>query len=144
MTKGWLLSTFAALLVAGITGLWLAQQSQAEAEPPEPVLNKFMRAKLDASNQVLEGLVTNHFGQIAQGAKKLRQMSDAEEWRVSNDAMYRQHSAEFRRIVQSLEKSAREEKLDTAAVNWIEATMSCIECHKHVRAVLMAGNGETN
>jgi exonuclease VII small subunit len=138
MKKGSLPGTLAVVLLAGTAGLWLAQKSEGDDEPAEPVLNKFMRVKLDAANQVLEGLVKHDFGRISQGAKQLRQMSDAEKWRVFNDAMYRQYSAEFRRIVRSLEKSAKEEKLESAAVHWIQATMSCIECHKHVRAVLIS------
>jgi hypothetical protein len=110
----------------------------APQKPPKPALQKFMRAKLDAANQVLEGLTTEDFKLIAAGAKKLREMSAAEQWRVSNDAMYRQHSAEFQRITGQLETAAEKKDVNSAALTWIEATMSCIECHKHVRTLLIA------
>ena len=97
-----------------------------------------MYAKLQASQLILEGLVTENFVMIADGAGKLEQLSQAEEWRISNDAMYRQHSAQFQRIVKQLSKSAKEKNLDRAALTWLEATMSCIECHRFVRAVLIA------
>ena len=41
---------------------------------------------------------------------------------------------------QDEDKPANEKKLDTAALAWIEATMSCIECHKHARAILVLEN----
>lgn len=107
-------------------------------KPPKAVLQKFMRAKLAASNQIMEGLVTENFALITAGANKLSAVSADEKWRISNDAMYRQHSGEFRRIVERLQESAKQEDLDAAAIAWIAASMSCIECHKHVRAILIA------
>ena len=75
---------------------------------------------------------------IEEGARKLREMSKAEKWRVHNDPMYRQFSGEFQRITEKLSKAAKNEKLDTAALRWMDATMSCIECHQYVRKVLIA------
>ncbi len=111
------------------------KQKLAEGKSP---LSKFMRAKLNASELILEGLALENFALIQKGAKELEKISSAEEWRISNDVMYRQHSNEFQRVVSRLVKAAEEERLDGAALSWVEATMSCIECHRFVRAVLMA------
>ena len=101
-------------------------------------LQKFMRKKLDASNSILEGLTTEDYDLIAAGAAELTRASSAEEWRVSNDALYRQHSDQFRRIAGRLEKQAKAKNLDGAALVWLEGTMSCIECHKWVRSTLIS------
>lgn len=144
MKSDWKRTSIAlSILLAGGTCIIFstaAARSPLKTEP-HPPLKQFMRAKLDASNRILEGLATEDFALIARGSKQLAQMSAAEQWRVSNDALYRQHSAEFRRIVERLEKQAEEKKLEGAALTWIETTMSCIECHKYVRAQLIAGNG---
>jgi hypothetical protein len=106
---------------------------------PESPLAKFMRKKLASSNLILEGLVTENFGKIATGAKQLEEMSDAEQWRVSNDAIYRQLSGDFRRVARQLQKDAKEVTVDPAALTWIKATMACIECHKYTKGMLISG-----
>ena len=57
---------------------------------------------------------------------------------VTNDAIYAQQADEFRRIVDKLEKAAKAKRLDGAALAYVDMTMSCIECHKHVRTILVA------
>ena len=132
-----LASAALAALVATV-GTPTAAQDKPAARQKEPALTRFMRAKLDASSSVLEGLTTEDFDLIEKGAKQLQAMSAAEEWRVSNDAIYRQHSAEFRRIAEQLEAKAKEKQLDGAALAWMEATMNCIECHRWARAQMIA------
>lgn len=114
-------------------------QPLKERLKPESPLAKFMRKKLTASNLVLEGLVTEDFGMITKGAKQMEEMSKAEQWRVSNDAIYRQLSDDFRRITQQLQKDAKKSTVDSAALTWIKATMSCIECHKYTKGMLVSG-----
>jgi hypothetical protein len=65
-------------------------------------------------------------------------MSAAEKWRVTNDAIYREHSNDFQKIARRLAKNARAGKLEASALTWLEATMQCIECHKWTRANLIA------
>ena len=119
-----------------------AKTLQSDARPDklkEPALAKFMREKLTASSQILEGLCTEDYESIQKGAEKLKSMSNAESWRVSNDTMYRQHSAEFRNAVENILTASKEKKnLDTAALAWTKATLSCIECHRWVRNTLVA------
>ena len=102
------------------------------------LLAQFMRAKLTASNQVLEGLCTEDFSLISKGAKNLKKLSSAERWRVSNDVMFRQHSAEFRTDVDKLLKAAEKKRIDSAALAWTKTTLNCIECHRWVRAMVIA------
>jgi hypothetical protein len=118
-----------------------ARKEQPEEKTP---LQKFMRAKLGGSSQILEGLVTEQFDLIQKGTTELGRISSAAKWRVSNDAMYRQFSNEFQRKVSRLEKMAKAKNLDGAALAYIDVSMSCIECHKWVRAVLIAENGLNN
>ncbi len=96
-------------------------------------------AKLNASTQILEGLCLEDFDAIEKGAEKLKSMSNEERWRVSNDAMYRQQSAEFRDAVENILTAAKEKKsLDSAALAWTKTTLNCIECHRWVRNTLLA------
>lgn len=122
-----------------------AQKSAAKADakdeskgtPARQGISKFMRMKLEASQKVLAGLALEDYELIQEGAAKLEEMSSAEKWRVSNDPLFREHSVDFQRVAQRLVKNAKEEKLEAAALSWLEATMQCIECHKWSRANLI-------
>jgi len=127
------------LLVASVCiGLSIGHSEAAPNQKEKKPLSVFMRKKLAASSMILEGLAMEDFLLIEEGARKLREMSKAEKWRVHNDPMYRQFSGEFQRITEKLSEAAKDEKLDTAALRWVDATMSCIECHQYVRKVLIA------
>jgi len=99
-----------------------------------------MRMKLEASNKVLEGLATEDFHMIRDGAQTLQRMSGAEKWRVSNDVLYRQYSAEFNRQAERLLEKANERNIDGATLAWVECTMSCVRCHKYARAIKLVGH----
>lgn len=101
-------------------------------------LSRFMRKKLGASTQILEGLCTEDYKMIAKGAAELKKISTAEKWRISSNIMYRQHSNEFQRTVSAIEKAAKERKLETAALQWMNATLNCVNCHRFVRGTLIA------
>jgi hypothetical protein len=127
------------------------EQEEREEQPSERQggrddipLREFMRAKLEASNSILEGLVTDDHALIREGANKLNEMTTAERWRVQTDALYRQFSSDFRRNTQELVEAADENNLDQAALQWIDTTMSCIECHRYVRGMRMVQSDVTS
>ena len=122
----------------------------AAAQKPEPVppaattdtavepakknsLESFMRKKLDASSKILEGLCQEDAALIKEGADALSAMSKVEVWNVLTDADYREHSREFRENASRVAKAAEEGDFDKAALRWFDVTMSCLECHDHVR-----------
>ena len=127
-----------ASLVCGL-GVWLTCPAQ---ETPQNMrgVRPFMRMKLDASTKVLEGLTTENFRMISEGAQTLKKMSTAERWRVSNDALYRQYSAEFTQLAERLAEKANAHNIDGATLAWVECTMSCIRCHNHARTIKIAGH----
>ncbi|HEY0983897.1 hypothetical protein [Schlesneria sp.] len=102
-------------------------------------LSKFMRRKLEASSSILEGLVSEDAESIIRGAKSLVEMSKAEKWQVKNDVMYRQFSTEFQRSATQLLEEAEKRNYDGVALKWMDTTLKCIECHKFVRGLRIAG-----
>lgn len=119
-------------------------QNSSEQKQDEPrkksTLADFMREKMDASHEIMEGLLTEDGKRVGKAAEKLRSMSDAERWRVSNDIMYRNHSEDFRRSVDKLIAASKGNSIDRAALSWFDVTLSCIDCHRYVRTVLIAEN----
>jgi hypothetical protein len=102
------------------------------------ILRAFMRKKLAAAQNVLEGLAVEDFDQIAEGAKQLKATAGAAEFMVSQDPEYIEHAEDFRRIVNKLAVAAKEKRLDGATLAYLDMTMSCVECHKHVRGLRLA------
>lgn len=97
------------------------------------LLRAFMHKKLAASQSVLEGLVVEDFDLIAEGAKQLKTTATAAEFMVSKDPLYIEHADDFRRTVNKLVLAAKEKSLDGATLVYMDMTISCVECHKHVR-----------
>ncbi len=114
-----------------------AKKNDEKTTPARQGVSKFMRMKLEASQQVLAGLALEDFELIQEGAAKLEEMSAAEKWRVTNDPFFREHSVDFQRVAQRLVKNGKDGKLDAAALSWVEMTLQCIECHKWARANLV-------
>jgi hypothetical protein len=97
-----------------------------------------MRKKLEASQSLIEGLVLEDFDLIARGAKQLKATSSAAQFLVIHDPIYSGQADEFRRIIDKMEKAAKEKRIDGATLAYMDMTMSCVECHKYVRNVLVA------
>lgn len=131
-------------IIASLIGVAVTQKPQAAAEPPKAEestlapkkspLETFMRKKLDASSKILEGLCQEDAALIKEGADTLGELSKAEVWNVLTDVEYREHSREFRENAARVAKAAEEGDFDKAALRWFDVTMSCLECHNHVRS----------
>lgn len=128
-------------------GLLDCFSATSAAEQPQPVkqepakkaaLQKFMRAKLALAQGLLEGLAVEDFAKLDKNAKALLLLTTAEEWSVSKNSLYLQHSDEFRRAIKQLNKNAEAKNLDGASYSFVQLTMSCVECHRFVRNELIA------
>lgn len=139
---GLLLGLFSLILVWGITqGIaWQDESDPEEGEKKPRPLAKFMRGKLSSAQQVLEGLVTEDFDKIDKAALHMLTMAAAEEWRVSEDPLYAHHSEAFRKVAKSLRKRSADRDIEGAALQYVQLTLSCIECHRFVRDVILVSN----
>jgi cytochrome c556 len=120
--------------VAAAAGLWAAVgQSQEPKKNPDSI----MRKKLEHTQKVLEGIAVKDFDLIEKHADNLMILSQKAEWKVLPTPEYALRSDEFRRNADSLARAAKDKNLDGAALAYVEMTMSCVKCHKHVREVRM-------
>lgn len=120
-----------------LTGM-LCQTARAEESDKVAI---FMRAKLEHSQKVLEGLSLEDFDKIAKHAQEMSLLSQASTWQVLQTPEYHDRSVEFRRTVDALTEAAKKKNLEGAALAYVEATMKCVSCHKYVRKVRMARIG---
>jgi hypothetical protein len=104
----------------------------------DEALQKLMQRKLKAAQNILEGIALNDFDRISQQAQDLINISKEAEWRVLKTPRYELHSNDFRRTAGELVEKARQRNLDGATLAYMDLTMNCVKCHKHVREVRMS------
>lgn len=127
-TKAVLGAVVAAVLISGFA---------ATIAPNDPKLTtrEVMKAKLESSQKVLEGIATENFVTITANAQKLVALSQAAGWQARQTPEYKQYTTEFRRHAEALQKAARDQNVDAASVAWFQMTISCVNCHRHIRGV---------
>jgi hypothetical protein len=118
----------AALLLSA--GMFAMPGHGADDKTPE-----LMKKKLGHSQKVLEGIALNKYDMIAANAKELIQISKAVEWRVVKSPQYEIFSNDFRRACEAMILASKEKNIDGAALAYVDLTLTCVRCHKHVREV---------
>jgi cytochrome c556 len=102
-------------------------------QEPQRGRNFVMQQKLGNAQKVLEGIAIQDFPLIEKHANELSALSNRVEWQVLKTPEYLQYSNEFRRNADQLARAASNKNIDGAALAYVQMTMSCVNCHKHVR-----------
>lgn len=121
-------------LAVGVPFIWAYAQ-----EPPkkEADVKELMKQKLQHSQRILEAIAINDFDGLAKHAEELVLLSKEAEWKVVKTPRYETYSNDFRRNAEALIQSAKEKNTDAAALAYVDLTLNCVKCHKHVREVRM-------
>ena len=106
--------------------------------PKDSKVQQLMKKKLQHSQRVLEGIALNDFGLISRNAEDLIQVSKEAEWHVLKSPQYDVNSNEFRRSAGALFQAAKDKNVDGAALAYVDLTLSCVRCHKHLREIRQA------
>jgi hypothetical protein len=120
-------------LFAVILGLSVAVLASSGREPEKGKENELMRRKLACSQKVLEGIAVADYKMIGKNAEELLQISKEAGFRVLKTPTYELHTNQFRRSVEALIQNAKEKNIDAAALTYVDLTLTCVKCHKHVR-----------
>ena len=126
----WRKMFFAALAAATLVVSPVAR-SHADKGPDKQT--DLMKRKLLESQKVLEGIALNDFDKISKHAEELLLISKTAEWRVLKTTEYELFSNSFQRSASDMIKQAKDKNLDAAALSYVELTLTCVKCHKHVR-----------
>jgi hypothetical protein len=111
----------------------------AEATPddgPADTQAALMRAKLASTQRIVEGLVSQDFDLLYDGAEQLRRITDATAWESHQDQVYEHYRGELRRVALKLKLQAEERNLEGASFTYMHGLMTCVNCHSHCRDVL--------
>jgi hypothetical protein len=112
----------------------------AKAAPPKPGDDTavIMQKKLAHAQKILEGISLEELDKVGEHAKEMMALSKQAEFMVLKTPQYELQVNSFRRALEDMQKGVKDKNLDTAALAYVDMTMSCVKCHKHVRAVRMA------
>lgn len=135
--RAWFQGSIALLALAaiGLSGMAWTADARDKPKKKNDALSQKMRLKLEASMKVLEGLTVEDAELIREGADAMAEQSQSEFWQVLTDADYRDFTRDFRGSMRRLKVAAEKENFDAAALEWVDATKCCLDCHKHVRSV---------
>lgn len=104
------------------------------AQKATPQLKAFMRKKLAASEQIMEGLTTPDYALIRKGATAMIHMSKEAMWETHGTAVYAQDSADFVRSAERLIKLSTAKDLEGASHTYAQLTIQCVDCHRRSRS----------
>ena len=121
----------AVLLALVVVGL-VVQRSTAQP------LDTVMRQKLEHAQRVLAAIVVEDFTTVEAAATALGRLTEASGWSVLRSPEYVGHSADFLRATQALADAARQRSIDAAALEYVNVTLKCVQCHKYVRGARLA------
>ena len=93
----------------------------------------FMRKKLVAGDQILEGLTTPDMQLLEKGAISMIHMNKEAMWTSFKSPSYVQDSADFVRTAERLVKQSKANDLEGASLTYAQLTIQCVNCHRRVR-----------
>ncbi|MGB7220200.1 MAG: hypothetical protein WBD07_15485 [Vicinamibacterales bacterium] len=112
--------------------------SGPDAPAQTAATSRVMREKLGHSQKILEAIMTSDFKSLEERSLALANVTKTEGWAVLKSAEYLRQSAAFVRALDDLVASARQKNLDTAVIHYMGMTMTCYECHRHLKNTRIA------
>ena len=106
----------------------------AEDPPHRDHASVWMRKKLDYSRAILEGLAIADFDKIAHNARAMRDLTKLEEFVRGRSPAYRTQLQTFLAANDELLDRAQDDNVEGAALAFTQITISCVNCHKQLRA----------
>lgn len=104
-----------------------------ETPPPRGTVSEVMRAKLSATQAILEGLTMGDLAQVEVNAVALKGISESGEWMTQDSPAYFAFSARFREVCDDMVAHARTRNLSALAGDYAHLTSSCVACHEYLR-----------
>ena len=118
--------------------LALLVMSGPGAPAQTPSTGRLMRDKLVHSQNVLEAIMTSNFASLERESAELEKVTTSPAWSVFKGPEYDRQSAAFVRAALDLGDAARARDLDAAALHYVSLTLSCFQCHRHMKNSRMA------
>lgn len=126
-------------IVGAVVAGCLCAVMAAPASGQTPALKVLMREKLTHSQRLLDAVVTSRWAQLEASAVALRKVTGQPAWMVLQSPEYARQTSRFTRALDDLLEAARRKDLEDTPVAFTALTMSCVQCHRHLARMRMAG-----
>jgi cytochrome c556 len=114
-----------------------AGNNQVESDDvtdPSKAKDFWMEQKLRLSKEILTGLVKSDFKEIGKNAEIMRGLNRVEAFVRRRTEGYRDQLKQFDMANKALIRASQEENVDAASLAFNQLTVSCVNCHKDLRA----------
>ena len=124
------------LLIVGLFAslAWTQDKPKTAPTKDDPQApSVWMKNKLEFSKQILSGISTGDFDEIATSARAMRGLGKIEGFVRARTPGYKSHLEVFLTANDELIRQAEKESVEGAALAFTQMTISCVNCHKHLR-----------
>lgn len=104
-----------------------------------PATGRVMRDKLTHTQKILEAIMVSDYEALERESAALVRATELPAWSVLKSPEYMRQSAAFVSAINDLRDAAKVRDLDAAALNYMALTLTCFQCHKHLKGVRVAG-----
>lgn len=115
-----------------------APQDQIAAPPSKAAMDELMKQKLTAAQNALAAVSREDFEQLHDIATQLIALSHKEIWEQMASPRFVQDTADFVAAVEFLDRMAGAHDVDGVNLAFVRLTMSCADCHRHMRTPTVA------
>jgi hypothetical protein len=110
-----------------------AAGDEKDAAAGQQPMSFWMKKKLDYSQNILAGIATGDFDKIAENAESMRTLSKVEGFVRGRTPGYRTQLQIFEEATNEIVRQANKDNVEGAALAFTQVTISCVNCHKHLR-----------
>lgn len=107
-----------------------------EAKEGSEHASVWMRKKMEYSQHLLEGIATADLDMVADNARAMQGLSKVEAFVRGRTPGYRTQLQIFQAATEDIIRQADKDNLDGAALAFTQMTISCVNCHKHLREIV--------
>ena len=100
----------------------------------QKALGTLMEKKLEYSQQVLAGLTREDYDLVVKNAKAMNLIKELQKFFRADTPEYFAQLNIFEFANNELVRLAEEKNLDGMSTAYVQLTLSCVNCHKYVRA----------
>jgi len=121
-----------------------AAQVEIAAPPDKKVMEKFMARKLAAAQRALEGVTREDHELIQKATTEMIELSRQAAWEQMASYRFVQDTTDFVAAAEFLSRMADAKDAEGTSLGFMRLTMTCTNCHRHVRTDSVAELDETS
>ncbi|MDP2318201.1 MAG: hypothetical protein Q8O42_02520 [Acidobacteriota bacterium] len=103
-----------------------------------PSTGRVMRDKLTHTQKILEAIMVSDYEALDRESAALVRATELPAWSVLKSPEYLRQSAAFPSAIQDLRDAAGARDLDRATLEYMSLTLTCFQCHKHLKGLRVA------